>query len=125
VRKAWKALLLRILKALGQQEYRLNIGVRTQFRGRKNELFLPEYQEIAEVFKRTPDLEDYWRIRLEDVQVTLRKTPITAEGDRQRLVLQAQAEVLQDCLNLPEAMAERVKRMLKPKAVPNLKGSNS
>jgi hypothetical protein len=123
VRKAWKAFRLAILKALGQGEYRLDIGVKTQFRGRKNQLLLPEYQEIAEVFKRVPDLEDYWRIRLDEIQAMLRKIPISADGDRQRVVLNSQAEVFQDCLNLPDIMAERVRRMLEPKAVPNLKGT--
>lgn len=123
MRKAWKAFCLWLLKALGQKEYTLQVGVRTQFRGRKNELQLPEYQEIAEIFKRIPDLEDYWRINLEAIRLLLRQTPITSDGDRQRVVLNAQAEVLEDCLNLPISMADTVKRMLQPKNVPNLKGN--
>lgn len=123
MRNAWKAFRLWILKAMGQQEYRFNVGVKTQFRGRKNELQLPEYQEIAEIFKRVPDLEDYWLIKLDACRARKRKTPITSDGDRERVVLDAQIEVLEDCLNLPDAMAETVKRMLKPKAVVHMKGN--
>lgn len=112
-----------ILRILGQKSHRLEIGIKTQFRGRKNTLFLPEWQEIAEVFKKTPDLEDFLRIQLDLLSDTLRNAPITEDGDRQRLVMQAQAEVLQDMLNLPEKAAAKVKEMLKPKSVLSLKGN--
>jgi hypothetical protein len=105
-------------RLLGLREVRLDIGIKTQFRGRKNQLYLPEWQEIAEVFKKTPDLEDYWRSKLEEIEYQLRLTPITSDGDRRRLVLQAQAEVLQDCLRLPEIAAAKVRVMMQPKPLP-------
>ena len=118
MRKAWKSIRLWLLKVLGQEQFTLKFGVVTQFRGHKNQLFLPEYQEIAEVYKRIPDLEDYFRLKLNSIETMLRITPITADGDRQRLVLQSQAEVLQDCLNLPNIAAAKAKEMLKAKNIP-------
>lgn len=115
--KAW------LLRILGQKSHRLDIGIKTQFRGRKNQLLLPEWQEIAEVFKRIPDLEDYLQIQVEEMQHLLRIAPITEEGDRQRLVLQSQLEVLQDFQRLPEKAASKVREMLKPKKVELAKGN--
>ncbi len=107
---------------LGQKETLLTLGIKTQFRGRKNQFFITEWQELTEIFRRSPDLEDYWRMQLDEIEFLLRTTSVDADGDRRRLVLQAQSEVLQDCLRIPEKAAAKAQEMLRPKKVPNLKG---
>lgn len=111
-----------LLRLLGQQEIELVLGVKTQFRGLRTDLYQHDWQEIAEVFKKTPVLEDYLRMQLDESARILRTLPVEPEGDRRRLVLQAQAEVLQDMLNLPEKAAAKAQSLLRPKKVPTLKG---
>lgn len=115
MRKAWKRFCLILLRALGQQEIALTFGVKTVFRGRKNALHQHEWQTIAEVFKRIPDLEDYWRMKLDEIGIALRRTPL--DNHLQRVVLQAQAEVIQDCLNLPDTAAAKSQAMLQAKTL--------
>lgn len=123
MRKAWKTVRAWLLRSLGQEAVTLNLGVKTQFRGRKNTLHQHEWQAIAEVFKRIPDLEDYLAMQVDAAQKALRAGSIEPDGDRRRLVLQAQIEVLQDMLNLPDTAAAKAQAMLRAKTVPNLKGN--
>lgn len=127
MRKAWRNMGEHVFRALGWlppvQEVRIEYATKTKFRGRKNQLQLPEWQSLAEIFHTNPDFEDFLQIQLDNLDalaVTISDEPA---GDRQRLVLQAQRQVLLDMIKLPETAAARVRVMLQPKKVPSLKGN--
>lgn len=116
MREAWQTFGLWLLSMLGwERPFRLEVGTKTVFRGRKNQLLQPEWLELAKVFERLPDLEDYLIIQLENLDLILRRASSETAGDRQRLVVQVQREVLLDLLNLPEKAVAKVHEMNQPK----------
>jgi hypothetical protein len=123
VRRAWQKLGLWLLGVFGwERPFRHEIGTRTVFRGRKNQLLQPEWLELAEVFKRVPDLEDYLQIQLDNLDLLLRRASPETSGDRQRLVLTTQREVLLEILRLPDTATAKVREMAQPKRAP-MKGT--
>lgn len=126
MRKWWRAFGERMFKRLGWvppvHEVKLEYAVRTKFRGHKTRFEIMEWQNIAQIFTACPDLEDLIQLKLRDLEDAAKAFSIDSNGDRNRLVNQAQREVLTFFATLPDTAAARVDEMLKAKKVPSLKG---
>lgn len=117
MRKRWQAFGEVVLRFLGwNRPVLLEWGFKTEFRKVKETLTIAEWQSLAQVFKACPDLEDFTHLKIRDL-MRAKHSP-GSEGDRARLVKEAQLEVLQMYADLPEFASAKVNDMLKAKRVP-------
>jgi endonuclease III len=116
VRKHWQAFGAFVLRLLGwTRPMRVEFGIKTEFRKAKETFTIAEWQSLAQVFKSCPDLEEFIHLKIEGLNRTLH--PIGSEGDRARLVKDAQMEVLHMFAGLPEFASAKVNELLRAKPV--------